>query len=273
MNLNNYQLICSDIDGTLLDENRAISLTTKNVFQSLKDRLPIVLISSRMPQSLRQLQQELTIQDQPLIAYNGSLIIVDKKVLFSQELPFSILGHLKEYVESTNIHLSLYHQDEWVVPTNDYWAKREANNTKVTPKIQPLTTTLSHWGKESKSAHKVMCMGAAQEIEVLYQRLIKEHAHEINAYRSKDTYIEISHINQDKASALELLLMKHYPGVEMENVIAFGDNYNDATLLQKTGLGVAVANAKKKVLELAKEVCKANIDDGVALFLDQLFLN
>lgn len=225
-----------------------------------------------MPQSLRQLQQELTIEGQPLIAYNGSLIIVDKKVLFSQELPFSILGCLQGYIEKTSIHLSLYHQDEWFVPTNDYWAKREAHNTKITPKIQSLTTTLSYWEKESKSAHKIMCMGEAEEIDALYQRLIKAHAHEINAYRSKDTYIEISHINQDKASALELLLMKYYPEVGMENVIAFGDNYNDATLLEKTGLGVAVANAKKEILNKTKHICKPNIEDGVALFLKELLL-
>ena len=114
-------------------------------------------------------------------------------------------------------------------------------------------------------------MGAEKEIEVLYQKL-QLHKDEINAYRSKSTYIEVSHIEQDKASALSLLLDQKYPETKMNNVVAFGDNYNDSTLIEKVGLGIAVSNAKEEVLKVANEVCPSNIDDGVALFLDQLFL-
>ena len=116
-----------------------------------------------------------------------------------------------------------------------------------------------------------MCMGEEEEIEILYRQL-ELHQNEINAYRSKSTYIEVSHIEQDKASAIRFLLKKKYPEIEMDNVIAFGDNYNDATLLEKVGLGVAVANAKKEVLAIANKITNANIEDGVALFLEKELL-
>ena len=58
----------------------------------------------------------------------------------------------------------------------------------------------------------------------------------------------------------------------MDHVIAFGDNYNDATLLEKVGLGIAVANAKEEVLAIANEITHANIEDGVALFLEKELL-
>ena len=116
-----------------------------------------------------------------------------------------------------------------------------------------------------------MCMGEEKEIEVLYQQL-QLHRNEINTYRSKSTYIEVSHIEQDKASALALLLKKKYPEIDMNNVIAFGDNYNDATLLEKVGLGVAVANAREEILANANHITKANIEDGVALFLERELL-
>jgi Cof subfamily protein (haloacid dehalogenase superfamily) len=271
MKQHNIKLICSDIDGTLLDKNRALSSKTKAVFNLLKDIYPSVLISSRMPKSLRQLQAELCIQKNPIIAYNGSLIQCENQTLFSQEMPFSLLEKMVKYIEGTTIHLSLYHKDEWMVPTNDYWAKREAHNTKVDPVIAPLDKTLADWKKRGISAHKVMCMGEEEEIEILYRQL-ELHQNEINAYRSKSTYIEVSHIEQDKASAIRFLLKKKYPEIEMDNVIAFGDNYNDATLLEKVGLGVAVANAKKEVLAIANKITNANIEDGVALFLEKELL-
>lgn len=271
MKQENIKLICSDIDGTLLDKDRALSEKTKAVFSQLKDKYPSVLISSRMPKSLRQLQAELGIENNPIIAYNGSLIQSKGETLFSQEMPFALLEKMVEYIKGTNIHLSLYHKDEWVVPADDYWAKREAHNTKVNPGIAPLTASLADWKKRNISAHKVMCMGEEEEIDLLYQQL-QLHQNEINAYRSKNTYIEVSHIEQDKASALLLLLQQKYPEISMENVVAFGDNYNDATLLENVGLGVAVANAKEEVLKKAKTVCKANIADGVAFFLEALLL-
>ena len=271
MKQQNIQLICSDIDGTLLDKNRALSSKTKAVFSILKEVYPILLISSRMPKSLRQLQAELGIQKDPIIAYNGSLIQWEEQTLFSQEIPFPLVEKIVKYVAGTSIHLSLYHKDQWVVPADDYWAKREARNTKVNPSIAPLTATLTTWKKREISAHKIMCMGEEEEIDLLYQQL-QLHQHEINAYRSKNTYIEVSHIEQDKASALSLILQKKYPENLMENVVAFGDNYNDITLLENVGLGVAVANAKEEVLKKANTVCKANIEDGVALFLEEFLL-
>ena len=271
MNQPNIKLICSDIDGTLLDKNRELSSKTKAVFDELKDNYPSVLISSRMPKSLRQLQTELGIQKDPIIAYNGSLILWGDQTLFSQEMPFSLLEKMAKYIEGTSVHLSLYHNDEWVVPANDYWAKREAHNTKVDPTIAPLHQTLAEWKKCEISAHKVMYMGEEEEIEVLYQQL-QLHQNEINAYRSKSTYIEVSHIEQDKASALAFLLKEKYPQIEMDHVVAFGDNYNDATLLEKVGVGVAVANAKKEILAKANQITQANIEDGVALYLERELL-
>ena len=265
------KLICSDIDGTLLDKNRALSVKTKSVFGQLKITYPCVLISSRMPKSLRQLQLELGIENNPIIAYNGSLIQWGNQTLFSHEMPFSLLEKMVKYIEGTTIHLSLYHKDEWIVPTDDYWAKREAHNTKVDPSIAPLHQTLADWKKREISAHKVMCMGEKEEIDVLYQQL-QLHQNEINTYRSKSTYIEVSHIEQDKASALALLLKEKYPQIEMNHVVAFGDNYNDVTLLEKVGLGVAVANAREEILANANHITKANIEDGVALFLERELL-
>jgi Cof subfamily protein (haloacid dehalogenase superfamily) len=266
-----HKVICSDIDGTLLNKDRQLSVKTIAEVKRVKNDVPVILISSRMPKSMALLQDELDIADHPMIAYNGSLIIDKGAVIHSIEIAPKLLNTIKTYCEQTDIHLSLYNNDDWVVPKMDYWANREANNTRIQPQVQNLDSTHRDWSEKNKGCHKIMCMGDENEIGILYDTLAENHSHELNIYRSKPTYIEISDIKQDKASALEMLLEKRYPNYKMADVVAFGDNYNDLSLIQKVGHGVAVQNAKQEVLNSANEITKSNIDDGVALSIAKNF--
>jgi len=69
-----YKLICSDIDGTLLNKDKELSTATIREIKRLS-HIPFVLISSRMPKAMRHLQHELGNTDAPIIAYNGGLIL------------------------------------------------------------------------------------------------------------------------------------------------------------------------------------------------------
>ena len=53
--------------------------------------------------------------------------------------------------------------------------------------------------------------------------------------------------------------------------MAFGDNYNDMSMLQEAGLGIAVGNARKAVKEVADHVVAPFNEDGVAHFLEDFF--
>ena len=87
------KLICSDIDGTLLDVNRSLSMETKTAVKSISPEIPFLLISSRMPKSMQLLQAELRTANMPLIAYNGALILDGSgNVLQSIEIPFAKAG-------------------------------------------------------------------------------------------------------------------------------------------------------------------------------------
>ena len=55
-----------------------------------------------------------------------------------------------------------------------------------------------------------------------------------------------------------------------EEVVAFGDNHNDLTMLEWAGRGVAMANALDRVKETADEVTSTNVEFGVARVLEEL---
>lgn len=265
----NYKLICSDIDGTLLNKDRELSTATIREIKRLS-HIPFILISSRMPKAMRHLQQTLGNTNAPIIAYNGGLILTQNGIIHSTEIHNDVLESIINKSINTSIHISLYHADEWFVPSLDFWANREINNTKVLPEVKSNLEVLQNWKKDNKGAHKIMCMGDEQEIDVLYKSLEAEHCNEIMLYRSKSTYIEISHRAISKKTAIETLINHSYPNIAMNDVIAFGDNYNDIEMLKAVGLGVAVENANTEVLKIAKRVTDTNKNDGVAKILGEL---
>lgn len=267
----NFKAICSDIDGTLLNSERDLSPRLKSIIRLFPKEFPVILASSRMPDAMRHLLRDLDKPSEPLIAYNGGFVL-DKSgnILDSVTIPIDLVAKILEMTRKTEIHVSLYHGENWYEPKEDYWAKREAQNTKVEPTWMKGEAVLNLWAKDNLGAHKVMVMGDSNEISWLFGELHLHHANELHLYRSKDTYIEIAPRKISKATALKLVLENLYD-FGMEDVIAFGDNYNDIDLIQSVGWGVAVANARPEVKAVSKEITLHHKEDGVAAALERIF--
>ncbi|WP_215223289.1 Cof-type HAD-IIB family hydrolase [Echinicola shivajiensis] len=273
----NIKALCTDIDGTFLNKNREISERTISAIKQLPEDFPVILASSRMPSAMRHLQTDLDRLQNPMICYNGGYIIhFDGKeenfeLLDSVKISLDIVDHISSLAKGTDIHISLYHEDEWYVPQDDFWTQREITSTKVNPVIKSWEEVKDHWSSRQAGAHKVMCMGPAEQIEVIFKTLENEKNEDLHLYRSKDTYIEIAPKAISKASALELLLSKKY-NIKISEVMAFGDNYNDIEMLKAVGHGVAVGNARDEVKAVANEITAKNIDDGVAMMIEKYCL-
>ena len=271
-----YKALITDIDGTLLNAERELSPLTLEVLRDAGERVPIVLASSRMPAAMRHLQEELGILNHPLVCYNGGYVVHfpegsdDPVVLHSTAIPLDVCRTINDLAAGTEVHVSLYHADEWYVPAQDQWAAREANNTKVQPTLADFGDVFADWEARGVGAHKVMCMGPAEEIEAIEQHLARHHGDVVNLYRSKPTYLEIAHRSISKRTAIELLLQEVYRELDWEDLVAFGDNYNDMEMLEAVGLGVAVGNAKEEVKAIADLIAAAGKEDGVAKTVIQL---
>lgn len=255
----------TDIDGTLLNKERVPSEVLKNeVARITKKEIPFILISSRMPSAMFHIQEDLNIKNTPIICYNGGLILVNGKAIHSTEIPTSILKDIALLNSDKKFHISLYNNDDWYVEEMDFWAKREENNTKVTPQLKPTDAVITDWEASGKGAHKVMCMGDKEALDVVMETLSTAYPDQLHLYRSKDTYIEIANKEISKLTGIKTLLSNSYPQFGLENCVAFGDNYNDIEMLSAVQMGVAVANAKEAVLEIANDVSDTNHNDGVA---------
>ena len=266
-----HRIIFSDIDGTLLNSERELSELTISEITRIKNTIPVVLISSRMPDAMYHLQEELGIKNQPLICYNGGLILVDQKPIHSTFISPDVIQKLSDFNKKQRFHISLYHNNDWFVPEMDFWANREANNTKVNPIVKPIQSVIQEWKTDNKGAHKIMCMGEENYIDQAYTFLEDSFGDILHLYRSKPTYIEIAHKSISKLTAIEILLDNYYK-IPILDAVAFGDNYNDISMLKAVGTGVAVANAKPETLEIADVITLTGKEDGVATYIQKNIL-
>ena len=270
----NFKAICTDIDGTLLNSERSLSPNLISIVSSISKEIPFFLASARMPAAMRHLLQDLNRPNEPLIAYNGALVLDGHgKVLESIAIPIPVVEQVVLMANSLQLHTSLLYGEEWHTRNEDYFAIREIKNTKVVPSWTDPLLVIERWKSNRHGAHKAMCMGDSPKIDLLYRTLKENLGGQLHLYRSKDTYLEIAPKPISKATGLKKILEVNYPGIGMHEVVAFGDGYNDIELLQQAGWGVAVENAFTEVKAVANEVTKHHKEDGVASTLTRIFLD
>ena len=145
----------------------------------------------------------------------------------------------------------------------EYWAAQESDITGVIPQ-----EVFFEDEEVYKEVHKVLCMGDKEDIAALEQQLVKEFP-QIRIYRSKDTYLEIMSMKASKSDAIHML--KDHFHVKQEEIMAFGDNFNDIDMIRYAGLGVAMGNAADEVKEVADIVTDINDNEGERQILDKYF--
>ena len=92
----------------------------------------------------------------------------------------------------------------------------------------------------------------------------------LSIYRSEPFFIEWMPKGIDKASSIDRMLSS--VGLTRENTICCGDGYNDLTMIEYAGVGVAMANAQPKVKEKADYITASNDEDGIVQVIDEFIL-
>lgn len=286
-------MLCLDIDGTLLNSNHQISKKTRDAIEDISEKVPVILVSARMPAGILPFQRQLNIQE-AIISYSGSLILdEDGVVILDKVISVADLRLLYSRFKDL-VHISLYSNNYWYVESEDYWAKKEAGITGLTPEIINYHRLFDSWQSEIKEANqgiredtenneqmnstnslnldiviganKVLCMGEAEDIRKLYNQLL-EMKTDIVFYHSKPTYLEIMNKDVSKSLAIKQLAEKYV--VKQSEIIAIGDNFNDIDMIKYAGLGVAMGNAPLEVKQAADVITSTNDNDGIVQVIEK----
>lgn len=261
-----FKLLCSDLDGTLLTTKSDVSDFTIRQISKLKAKVKIVLVSARMPQSMTYVQERLGIANEPIICYNGALVLEGNTEILSKTIAFEVMEAVYQLATTLHIQLGLYHRREWYVEETSERVQKEIDYTRTLPVFRPTKETLIDWLNRHLSAHKIMLMGTKTTADTIFLELVERFGEQLHIYRSNDTLIELAPRSVSKLSAIQSLLDKNET---MAQVLSFGDNFNDIAMLQHSGLGVAVGNAREQVKAIADDITLKNTEDGVAHYIEQ----
>lgn len=120
MNSRQIQLVISDIDGTILNDHHLVDDQLKDILPVLHQKaIPFILASARSPKGMIPITEELNITDNPIICYNGALVLKKQKSghytsLFSHELDREEVRLIVDIIKSEfpEVAINLYSGSE-----------------------------------------------------------------------------------------------------------------------------------------------------------------
>ena len=249
------KMVVTDLDGTLLNNDKEISEYTYEVLKKLKDKKILFVIATARPRRAAKKYFENNLCDYA-IYHNGALVHDEVKAIKKIGIP--------DAITIVNSILADFPSSPICIEANDQlYANFEADTIWKGEKY--IYTDFENW--PNITADKIIIeTNSLEKMEVLKK------------YLSVDQYIQMSEnkiamiMNKNAKKLNAIRFIAKASGINCEEIVSFGDDYNDMEMLQWCGKGIAVENALKDVKEMADEICDSNQTDGVAKWIEKNIL-
>jgi Cof subfamily protein (haloacid dehalogenase superfamily) len=276
------KFIAIDVDGTLLNSMNEIAPNTKKALMKCQEQgIRIILASGRPFFGLTAFVKELEMEKQQgmVIAYNGSCIIdcENENLLFNDTICLedakAVLEHIKkfdaypmvdknEYMYVNNVfvpHLKLADGSFNVI---EYTARRDG--LLLCEKVD-LAAFLDF------EPNRILAIGHPEYMQNNHPKMMEPFKDVLNCKLLSPFYFEFTAKKTDKARALDTVLTKL--GFGAKNLMAFGDEGNDVSMINYAAVGVAMGNAIPELKAIADFITMSNDEDGIVVALEKYLSN
>jgi len=261
-----YKLVAVDMDGTLLNSDGIITRKTQDAIKSLVDKGIIFTISTGRPiQGIDRYNEELKL-DVPFITYNGAMIVssVSKEVLFEQGLGEEDARNILKLGKKYGTTVIVWSRNKlYANMLND-----RVHDYKLLSKVEPILIE-DEEALIKDGITKILWYDDVIKINEFEKILIDQVDESVSFCTSKPTFLEFFDHRVSKAIALEKV--GKYYNVKQEEMIAIGDGFNDLSMLEYAGVGVAMANATQAVKDKCNYVTLSNNEDGIVSVIENFF--
>lgn len=264
------RLVATDLDDTLLRDDRTLSeRVIKTIRKAREQGVQVTFATGRMTASTRPYVEQLGI-DVPIITYNGAMIqeAISGEVLFRKVIPVVTAREIVSWLLNRKVHLHVYRKDQVYTEQLNDWSQEYARVTRVPVEVTNLEELLK---QEDEGIEKIILFGESKGLEIWREKILEKFSGKVHLTRSKPHFLELIHPEINKGVAL-LALAKRL-GINRDEVMAIGDNFNDIEMIRSAGLGVAIGNARQEVKDAADVITTSNQEDGVAQAIEKYVLN
>lgn len=264
-----YRLICADIDGTLLNDKKEISLPTIESLRHAAERgVSVALVSGRMPAGVELIEKELGF---PCIKVcnAGTYILQGDRCIFSQHMqPEDMRAIGREVARKHSLALWIFRGRKWYVTEIDGFIRREIGIIRTIPELANEEELAECWEQEGTGPNKLLLAADPRLIPTLHREIEGLGRTGVRMACSADTFLEIFPRGVTKGTALTAVCRQL--GIPPEQTLAFGDHELDIPMIEAAGVGIAMENAIDGLKEKADYVTKSNNEDGIAWALEKL---
>lgn len=260
-------LAAVDLDGTLLNNNYVMTDRNRRALRNLSAQgVVVVLISGRMHQSILPINNQIGLEN-PIISYNGGMVKHAKteKVLHHSPIPALIAAELVEYCDRRGLHFNFCLNDRLYIKTRNQWSQLYEKRTGVAATVLDSLQQLN-----GETPTKMQVLDTPERINRLLIEFKEHFGTRLYVTRTQIEYIEFMNPQVSKGRALEKLAAQL--NVPMNLVVAFGDGYNDESMMKVAGFRVAMGNSVNEIKVCADYIAETNHNDGVAKAVEQLLL-
>ena len=258
-----FRAIALDLDGTLTNHDKVVTPRTRQALLKAQEQGAIIILASGRPTyGIVPVAECLELEKRGgyILSYNGGNIVNAKtgEKLFSQFLPDAVIPILYKYAREHRYALLGYAGNEIITEMpDDPYVKEESRINKMNiRKVDNLLETLE------PHPTKLLMTGDPTDMIKAEEKLVEILGEKMDIFRSAPFFLELVPKGIDKAQSLLRLLSKI--NLTPADLMAFGDGYNDLSMLKLAGVGVAMANAAPEVRADADYVTLSNEEDGVA---------
>ncbi|MEH2457982.1 Cof-type HAD-IIB family hydrolase [Nostoc sp.] len=268
------KLLVLDIDGTIAGESNTVSTGVKQAIIAAQARgIQVAIATGRMYRSALRFHQEIG-STLPLMAYQGAWIQdpITQKIhrhwAVSREIAHQLIDYFEQPELRSLLSVHFYINDQLYVreltrETQIYAERSGVIAIPVGDLRQALTTEPT----------KILALcDDTDVIDNLLGNLRRQYTPaELYMTTSVATFFEVTNASVNKGTGVRYLA-EELLGLQIANVMAIGDNFNDLEMLEYVGLGVAMGNAPPEVQAIAQWVAPSVEQDGAAVAIEKFLL-
>lgn len=263
------RLIASDLDGTLLTDQKVLSPETEKALKMAAERgIHIVPATGRSFHAVPDIVKQFTGVEYVITANGGAVYRVSSgeriyQCLLEDEAVKAVLE--MEKPEKTALEVFIggtpYSEEAYVQSPMDYGATEYGAGYVRRTRV-PVNNMRKFAEAHSNELDSMAFVCAdPEEKRKLCRRLLRDIPG-IYVTSSVPNLVEIGHEKAGKGNTLRYLLNRL--GISPQEAMAFGDADNDISMLSAVKYGIAMENGTQACREAAAFLTASNQEDGVA---------